>query len=124
MDNLQKESSVGAPFSKPKPSTLTSAPGKTSLLPSLQLASLKTVPIPSEGCRARFQATIGPTGLPNFSETALGGIKNQHVQTHSTPFRQKLWKTNHKAKRLVVGNDVGLEDTCRMSLCSLVGLLS
>ena len=75
VDNFQKESSGGAPFSKQNPSTLISTTGKTSLLSSLQPASLKTVPNPSENCRASFQATSEPTGLPFSAENALGGIK-------------------------------------------------
>jgi hypothetical protein len=35
-----------------------------------------------------------------------------------------MWKANRKAKRLVLGSDVGLEETCRMALCGLVGRLS
>ena len=76
------------------------------------------------GCRARFQSNFVPPGLPNPSLSSLGGFKDHSDQFQSASFRRKLWKANKKEKRLVLGNDVGLEETCRMDLCSLVGRLS
>jgi hypothetical protein len=37
---------------------------------------------------------------------------------------RKAWKSNRKNKRLVLGDDVGLENLCKMSLCALVGRIS
>jgi hypothetical protein len=65
-----------------------------------------------------------PPGLSNPSLSSLGGFKDPADQSQSVSYRRKLWKANKKAKHLVLGNDVGLEDTCRMALCALVGRLS
>jgi hypothetical protein len=34
------------------------------------------------------------------------------------------WKSNKVVKRMVLGSDIGLEETCRMALCGLVGRFS
>jgi hypothetical protein len=34
---------------------------------------------------------------------------------------QKQWTSNKVTKKMVLGSDVGLEDTCRLALCALVG---
>jgi hypothetical protein len=33
----------------------------------------------------------------------------------------KAWKPKKQRQRLVIGMDVGLEETCQLSLCALVG---
>jgi len=60
----------------------------------------------------------------HYSSSAPQGFRDTEAKGHSISFRRKEWKANKKAKRLVLGSDVGLEDTCRMALCSLVGHVS
>jgi hypothetical protein len=43
------------------------------------------------------------------------------VNPSLTGWKQKLWKPNKVTKKLVLGSDIGLEETCLMSLCGLVG---
>jgi hypothetical protein len=55
-------------------------------------------------------------------------ISNTH-RASSLPHREasigrKQWKINRKTKRLVLGDDVGLENLCKMSVCALVGRIS
>jgi hypothetical protein len=38
--------------------------------------------------------------------------------------RRRQWKENKVIKRMVLGSDIGLEETCRLALCGLVGRLS
>jgi hypothetical protein len=38
--------------------------------------------------------------------------------------RKKAWKPNKKLRRMVLGADVGLQETCRLAMCGLVGRLS
>jgi hypothetical protein len=54
----------------------------------------------------------------------LEGTQEPGVQVQFDPCSRKTWKANRKAKRLVIGSDVGLEQTCRMALCGLVGRIS
>lgn len=36
----------------------------------------------------------------------------------------RQWKSNKVLRRMVLGSDIGLEETCRMELCGLVGRFS
>jgi hypothetical protein len=38
-------------------------------------------------------------------------------------FKRKLWKPNKSLKKLLLGSDVGLEETRQMALCGLVGCI-
>jgi hypothetical protein len=38
--------------------------------------------------------------------------------------RRRQWKANKVLKRMVLGSDIGLEETCRLALCGLVGRFS
>jgi hypothetical protein len=46
------------------------------------------------------------------------------VNPSLTGWKQKLWKPNKVTKNLVLGSDIGLEETYLMSLCGLVGQVS
>jgi hypothetical protein len=124
VDKLQKGSSGGAPFLNPKPSILTCASCNPDLLLLKQSASLESVPHPTVGCRSSNQSTVLPPGLSNPSLSSLGGFKDPTDQLQSVSSCRKMWKANKNAKRLVLGNDVGLKDTCGMALCYIVGRLS
>jgi hypothetical protein len=86
-------------------------------------SSLEPILPPSNDIWASTQSTFMHPGPSNFSSSQQGH-REPHAQVQSASFRQKLWKANKKAKRLVLGNDVGLEDTYRMALCSLIGRVS
>jgi len=51
-------------------------------------------------------------------------FKNYFFPTKSSRVRRKAWKPNKRARRMVLGSDVGLEESCRLALCGLVGRLS
>jgi hypothetical protein len=55
-----------------------------------------------------------PTGTKGFP-TEEGQRKSQKVE-HPASSRHKVWKVNKKLKKMVVGSDAGLEETCRMAL--------
>jgi hypothetical protein len=63
------------------------------------------------------------TGCSNFP-TLQGIQKAPSNLVQSAPYGRKEWKSNRRAKRLVLGDGVGLEDLCKMSLYGLVGLFS
>jgi hypothetical protein len=46
------------------------------------------------------------------------------VQSSPSGFKRKLWKPNKVTKKLLLGSDVGLEETFHMALCGLVGRVS
>jgi hypothetical protein len=60
----------------------------------------------------------------NIEETTVG---RQHI-TQNVPnrigFQKKVWKPNKRIQRMVLGMDIGLEETCRLALYGLVGILS
>jgi hypothetical protein len=47
-------------------------------------------------------------------------LRTQGVNGH----RVKVWKANKSKRRMVMGEDIGLEESCNLSLCALVGRLS
>jgi hypothetical protein len=51
-------------------------------------------------------------------------FRNSSFHTKPSRVRRKAWKPNKKARRMVLGSDVGLEESCRLALCGLVGRLS
>jgi hypothetical protein len=53
------------------------------------------------GSRRKVGRTVGPSG----------GSRRQ-------------WKANKVVKRMVLGSDIGLKETCRLALCGLVGRIS
>jgi hypothetical protein len=38
--------------------------------------------------------------------------------------RKRAWKPNKRVRRMVLGDDVGLEETCKIALCGMVGRLA
>jgi hypothetical protein len=64
-----------------------------------------------------------PTDCSNLPP--VQGLQKAPISsTQSAPFGRKAWKSNRRARRLVLGDGVGLEDLCKMSLCGLVGRFS
>jgi hypothetical protein len=62
-----------------------------------------------------------------FPQPALIQLKSQNkvrVQPSPNGRKRKLWKPNKVTKKLVLGSDIGLEETCHMALCGLVGRVS
>jgi hypothetical protein len=51
-------------------------------------------------------------------------FRNSFKPSTHTGVRRKVWKLNKRNRRMVLGTDVGLDETCRLSLCGLVGRLS
>jgi hypothetical protein len=49
---------------------------------------------------------------------------NFHSKRGFTGRREKVWKVKKTKRRMVMGVDVGLEESCNLSLCALVGRLS
>ena len=62
--------------------------------------------------------------LSNKGVYSLDRVSNTHKYPLSTGIQRKAWKTNRKVRKMVLGSDVGLEETCRMALCGLVGRFS
>jgi hypothetical protein len=46
------------------------------------------------------------------------------VTPKPTGRRRRLWKPNKVPRKLVLGSDIGLKETCHMALCGLVGRVS
>jgi hypothetical protein len=44
--------------------------------------------------------------------------------SRQTGFRKRVWKPNKRDRRMTLGDDVGLENTCRLAMCGLVGRLT
>jgi hypothetical protein len=55
---------------------------------------------------------------------SAGRQRFTHRFSQQTGVRKKVWKENKHVRRMVLGADVGLEETCRLALCGLVGRLS
>jgi hypothetical protein len=120
------DDSGSGPLSRP---TLTNK----SNLPSEDHGRILSLPLHSSGTSHPFFSSAGnlgagplPTAFPGVhtGSSTLGG---NCIPLNSKPtnyYRRNQWKTNRKAKRMVLGNDVGLEDTCRLTLCDLVGRIS
>jgi hypothetical protein len=72
-----------------------------------------------KGPKSVHDAILGDKGV-----LSPGSLRKPHKQPHPTGVRRKLWKANRKVKRMVLGSDVGLEETCRMALCGLVDKIS
>jgi hypothetical protein len=78
-------------------------------------------------------AATEPTNAPS-TKTFFSGLKTYLLSTlpgfptkdtHKTPSHsRKAWKSSRKTKRLVLGDGVGLENLCKMSICTLVGRIS
>jgi hypothetical protein len=67
---------------------------------------------------------VGTSFIPKSGEHQL---RFPHkVRVHSSPsgFKRRLWKPNKVTKKLLLGSDVGLEETCCMELCGLFGRVS
>jgi hypothetical protein len=60
----------------------------------------------------------------SFLPPVQGLQKAPSSSTQSAHCGRKAWKSNRRARRLVLGDGVGLEDLCQMSLCGLVGRFS
>jgi hypothetical protein len=56
------------------------------------------------------------------SHLNLGG--KEHRAQGGKGIRKKLWNSNRSKRRMVMGADIGLEETCNLALCALVGRLS
>jgi hypothetical protein len=57
-------------------------------------------------------------------EDTTGRSRSTTTNLNLSGVRKKVWRPNKKVRRMVLGDDVGLEETCRLSLCGLVGRLS
>jgi hypothetical protein len=73
-----------------------------------------------------------PNSVPKVDTATKSGYKggghstnfrNSKIPTNPTRVRRRVWKPNKRIKRMVLGSDVGLEETCRLALCGLVGRL-
>jgi hypothetical protein len=61
---------------------------------------------------------------PPLTRSTLLDTQKDSSPTIRAPHSRKVWKASKKSKRLVLGDDVGLEDLCRMSTSALVGRVS
>lgn len=113
---LQKEVVHPAQFPRVSPhgGGVECQPTHTDSLPSLS----------DSGPEVHFQTSGGnqsyegnKEGFSGFQKKAVD--KNLHTRKY-----RKQWKSNKVLRRLVLGSDIGLEETCRMSLCGLVGRFS
>jgi hypothetical protein len=63
----------------------------------------------------------------NPTDMLTKGVTREKLvgKTLGTPGgRRRQWKANKVIKRMVLGSDISLEETCRMALCGLVGRIS
>jgi hypothetical protein len=67
---------------------------------------------------------VGTSFTPKCGEFPSRDQRKVCIQSSPSGFKRKLWKANKAAKKLLLGSDVGLEETCRMALCGLVGRVS
>jgi hypothetical protein len=78
--------------------------------------------IPYRRCRSI------PLGSSPRVEDRGGGFSGYRRKVDSTalPPRKyhRQWKSNKVVKQMVLGSDIGLEETCKMALCGLVGRFS
>jgi hypothetical protein len=74
-----------------------------------------------------------PNSVPKVDTATKSGYKgggqsisfrNSKIPTNWTGVRRRVWKPNKRIRRMVLGLDVGLEETCRLAMCGLVGRLS
>jgi hypothetical protein len=63
-------------------------------------------------------ATLGPVGTSGFKHSARART------TRGRKLTLRLWCSKKTKKRMVLGVDIGLEDSVSMALCSLVVRLS
>lgn len=56
--------------------------------------------------------------LSSFCSPIQGSLKEKDTLPRK---EVKVWKLKRQRRRLVIGMDVGLQDTCQRSLCALVG---
>jgi hypothetical protein len=84
------------------------------------LPAQKTAPLPRS--TPSFSVGTLPIHSSFLSESEIPRIPpvTHQVASHS----RKAWKSNRKTKRLVLGDGVGLDNLCKMSLCALVGRIS
>jgi hypothetical protein len=103
-----------------------------SLSPANINASRESWPFPSFPHHARSSldhpvksATLGETGsFPTCGEYLPREQRKVRVQSSPSGFKRKLWKPNKAAEKLLLGSDVGLEETCQMALCGFVRHIS
>jgi hypothetical protein len=57
-----------------------------------------------------------PTGFSGAHKREHFSVKDKNQKKVA-----RVWKPKRQKRRLVIGMDVGLEETCRLSLCALVG---
>jgi hypothetical protein len=104
------------------------SPHAFSHLPSLYLCCSSCVrPAHPDKCSpleiySSFSDRTPPLHSTTPSEPEIPRIP---LSTHRVPSHgRKAWKTNKKTKRLILGDGVGLDNLCEMSLCTLVGRIS
>jgi hypothetical protein len=54
----------------------------------------------------------------------ISKVFTQNASQSSKLRRKKAWKPNRKARKMILGGDVALEDVARPALCRLVGRLT
>jgi hypothetical protein len=107
-------------------SVLTTTPGFTSNLTTISTQThcvvspvAANIKLPSRGPETVFPPKLGVKG-----DGSSDRHWKSHKNTHPTGVRKRVWKENKRVRRMVLGSDVGLEETCRLALCGLVGRLS
>jgi hypothetical protein len=87
----------------------------------LTVSTTTTLPSLVETCPQNFIPRMGggvKQGTSgSFSSVARG--KDKHLSVFRR--HKKLWKSNKVHRKMVLGSDVALEDTCRLAFCALVG---
>jgi hypothetical protein len=56
-----------------------------------------------------------------FRGGVLSGSRGEPKKLTTLRKSRRQWSSNKVVKKMVLGSDVGLEDTCRLALCRLVG---
>jgi hypothetical protein len=85
------------------------------------------VTISHKTCNHNFPSNsrLGTSSRQSPPETTHIPTLHSPVFHNSKPARNKtsgkIWKPKKQRRRLVIGMDVGLEETCQLSLCALVG---
>jgi hypothetical protein len=71
-----------------------------------------------------FDSLVGSGYIVKRGETYSRTQQKVRIKTNPSGYKIKIWKANKSIKKLVLGFDVGLEETYRMALCGLVNRVS
>jgi hypothetical protein len=97
------------------PVELVSPPLTTANAP-VTVPSVSDRPLPAISPSLLHDCTSLPS-FPDFQKAPTSSFR-------AASYGRKEWKSNRRTKRMVLGDGVGLEDLCKMSLCALVGRIS